>query len=226
MNPFYALSGTYAVVSCVSDIITKEIFEFTSLPHGWFHGGGRPATSAAATVAASILANIRSLGYTRVESFPDPNGPVVLSAFKGDKSLEIRCTDAADITLVAENEDEDDLYYENLGIGASLALLRGNPWHRAQSLLGLYTQDTTVLKKEDTRASHFGISTEPFLLSTWNALQTQAARSANTSLTTIATLPESPQFSGELEVQNSQAMPGLSRSTPQPVINVITTYAA
>ena len=204
-----------------TDPTIGEILSFLSLPNGWCYGYGRPAPVDSAINALRILSLLRRLGFDHIESFPDPSGAVLLSAFFDEASIGILCKTGSKFDCTIERLDvevfSEDNVEEDVVISKIWELSCQTPKSSSVYCIhGSTTLQSVVLKALPSKTT--------MAVSHWSSLSvqsTQVVRYVATFQGSTHNYQETRQYIGESATTNSLKEQDLSWSCPTPVTNVI-----
>ena len=174
-----------------------QIRSFARLPNGWHYGEGRGATEKAIATALDVNSLLLEYNAHDIEAFPGVDGGILLSGYRDDDTLEVRCDPSGRMDMLHEVNDE--IINEQCGVSLEEigAYLEGLEWTPKNSFV-YCIQGISVDKKDGSQVRLFSHPpTEASLFSIPNALLTIAVANAPTLVGTIKASPDTLLFSGE-----------------------------
>lgn len=220
-----------AIFSCEAtpSAIGQRIRSFGRLPAGWHYGDGRAATNAALSLALTV-AELLPDGND-VEAFPGVDGGILLSAFHGNETLEVRCEPDGGLDFWHEVDDEVVEEQEDVGLATVADYLGGLTWEPKKSNLSAFCiLSTTAHVGAGSPASLSGhhLRTPESRFSMSRALIQKATESVHTSDSFTLISPVTPRFfGGSTPMRSFQMTVGaLPASLQQPEIHATETFAA
>jgi hypothetical protein len=207
-----SVESNFFSVSVLADAIASEILSFRSLPKGWCYGYGKPANDVSIVSSLQLLSLLRDLKYERIETFPDPDGSVLISAFCAEVSIEVSCrpTKLFDITVEKPGMPEEN--FNDVAEGSTFSKVRELSCTNQRKSYGYFTLDFTAWNVSDLRAQHLKTGMAGFQSLILPASRLPGEIFAPISQHSIRTQPGIPPFFGAFPNPNSPV--GQSSSRP------------
>ena len=188
----------YPVVE-TNNVVSNRIHSFGRLPEGWHYGEGRNATKIAIALALCIDELFIKHNAEAVEAFPDIDGGILVSGYRGNETIEVFCGPGEYVDILHEKDDNVVYDRKEIFVDDIDTYLRGVAWKPKKSY-DCFIPDITVDMKGASRVwrSRTPPAAEVYRLSRVDAPENAAGRNVDTYL--VFTTPKSldiPLFSGE-----------------------------
>lgn len=201
-HAIFEVTGTWTSVSRKAE---RDILSFASLPRGWHFGRGIPIPRKVISDALYIKSKMVDLGATTIEAFPKISGSIVVSAIKGEDSVDITCYGNGKYDFYVERANQELIDVSKTSFSRLAAQVRFLGW-RETTWSDSFTRGTTHGRKVASIAKQFRNLKTDFLSLTIPAHDGAAVRRVNTYhySTTPSASAASHQFFFVSAAPNSQ----------------------
>jgi len=182
----------YLHTSTTPGPLYKKLNSFLALPDGWHFGEGRPPSFGLVGTAAWIAQKAEEAGAEDIEVFPDPEGGILMSAYRGEDVLEVLCASDGTFQLSFERPVAEELYEEGLSLMDVENKIGALEWPKLNSS-DFFIQSTIASERSDIKALRFReVVTKGYLLSEPVASPDQVDQFASTYETIM--MPDHPEI--------------------------------
>lgn len=133
LNPMVNKPSVIASHTSASDPIVKQLLAFRHLSNGWHYGDGRAPLLTTIIRSLGVNNAARMLGAEVVEAFPLVNGDVLISAYRGHSTVDMRVKGDGTYDLLHEQNDEVVCEREEMPLSEMVAYLQGLKWQAPKS---------------------------------------------------------------------------------------------
>jgi hypothetical protein len=197
-RPLYLIFHNFWQGAKLAHASTREkIAGFARLPDGWHYGSGSAPSDKVIQVARDLHDVLVSFGATVTDAFPGAEGEIIVTAYEGDRYVEVIVEADLTASIIYENPTLPTAHHKRLELREARDLLiriAGAIWNTSD----YSTRNTMTRGSAASLASHLGtlVATEAFQSSRVSAYMKEAYPSVHMSWNTTKLSSAIPFSSG------------------------------